>query len=212
MTQTTDYKIILDELHELEQSLELPKEFTWRMYKHNSDWTFVIAIHAFLETLITEVLSLQFDEATFKTIQKLPLNGRISKLGLLVDLNELPKEYTDFIKQLSTIRNKCAHNVRNFNISLVNYVADLKRDAQYEYLNDMRLAVSADDVVAPDYETYSKKDFIIKFPSETIFFGAIAWLRTLKRIREKQELLREIKTKDQARIESIEKLFQDIKQ
>lgn len=113
MTQTTDYKIILDELHELEQSLELPKEFTWRMYKHNSDWTFVIAIHAFLETLITEVLSLQFDEATFKTIQKLPLNGRISKLGLLVDLNELPKEYTDFIKQLSTIRNKCAHNVRS---------------------------------------------------------------------------------------------------
>ena len=192
---------------ELEKEMDLPENFTWGLYKSANDWLFIISLHAFLESMVTKVLEIQYDEATFKTIYKLPLNGRTSKLGLIADSHNLPKTYIKFATQLSDLRNKCAHDITFFNFSLKEHLDNNPKELSI-FVNNMELSIK-DGIMAPDGNTYSQKNFIKNFPNEAILLGIIVWLGTLRLIISQEDLLKKNKEQDEKRIRLINELFQE---
>ena len=174
------------ELAKLEAALGLLEGFTWQLYQQGDDWRFIVMMHAFVESATSELLALHFDDAVLDTILQLPFNGRASKIQLLSDLHDVPKEYLNFIKQLSKLRNRLAHNVRNFRLTVRGYVAGLSQQEKVAFRNAMRPWV-AEHPVAPDGVSLTRDDFIMECPREAMFYGATRWLEVLQLIRSVEE-------------------------
>jgi hypothetical protein len=82
--------------------------------KDDSDWAFVIKIHAFLESLITSLVNSHSGEFRLGAIApRLPMNSSdgICKLELVKANQLLSSEQMRFIRSLGEVRNQLAHDV-----------------------------------------------------------------------------------------------------
>ena len=80
----------------------------------DSDWAFVIKIHAFLEALITSLISTYSGAFQLGNIaSRLPMNSSdgISMLELVKANSLLSLEQMRFIKKLGEVRNQLSHEV-----------------------------------------------------------------------------------------------------
>jgi len=114
----------------------------------DSDWAFVIKIHAFLEVLITSLIRSHSGNFNLGEIApRLPMNSsdRISKLELVSANQLLSTEQVRFIKMLGEVRNRLAHDVRMVEaFSFEDYIGTLdanqkknwRRDLSYFLLED----------------------------------------------------------------------------
>jgi len=114
----------------------------------DSDWAFVIKIHAFLEVLITSLIRSHSGKFNLGEIApRLPMNSsdRISKLELVSANQLLSTEQVRFIKMLGEVRNRLAHDVRMVDaFSFEDHIAALdanqkknwRRDLSYFLLED----------------------------------------------------------------------------
>lgn len=80
----------------------------------DSDWAFVIKIHAFLEVLLTSLIrSHSGDFRLGDLASRLPMNSSdgISKLELVKANHLLSPEQMRFIRRIGELRNRLAHEV-----------------------------------------------------------------------------------------------------
>lgn len=116
-------------LAELEKRCGLEKGFFGRLQAEETDWSFIIKVHAFLETAVTDSLLVEMDRKELeKIIPRLPLNGPSGKVKLARALKICSEADEDFISTLSSLRNRCVHQIRNLSIDLERYVRDLNPD------------------------------------------------------------------------------------
>ncbi len=169
---------VWEAITEIETELALPDRFTWQLYQQSSDWTFVVMLHALIETTISHLLTLHFKEPVVNTILLLPLDGRTSKLQIICDLGEYPPEYMNYLKELSKIRNKLVHNIKNLGFSLRNYISKLSQQEKKQFVKKVGFGTE-DMPVGPDGNKYTRDEFVVAFPREALFFGGIVWLHTL---------------------------------
>lgn len=114
----------------------------------DSDWAFVIKIHAFLEALLTSLIRSHSGGFRLGDIaSRLPMNSSdgISKLELVKANQLLSHEQMRFIRRIGEIRNRLAHEVGMVDaFSIVDYVSDFdgnqiknwRRDMTYFLLED----------------------------------------------------------------------------
>ena len=103
------------------------------------DWGFIIKGHAFIEAVFSSLLTkhIKENDGVKKVITFLPLSdARIGKLELAEYVLGLKKEHKRYIKRLSRIRNAFAHDVKYVSSDLSQYLANMDKNQEKEFLKD----------------------------------------------------------------------------
>ncbi len=112
-------------IEKLEQFLGIPIGFCDELLYEN-DWSFVIKLHALLESALNELLVSELDNPKLKKfVTKLAIQGRSGKISLAEELNILSKEEKEFIIALTSMRNQFAHVVRCVGTTIPIYLKSL---------------------------------------------------------------------------------------
>jgi hypothetical protein len=111
----------------LKDSVGLPRELLESLGR-DDDWTFVVKMHGILEAALNHLLLTQFDNpALAQIVPRLETNNeRTGKIAFLKAFDLLPTNARTFIKRFSEVRNIAVHDIRNFDLNLVKYLASLK--------------------------------------------------------------------------------------
>ena len=111
-----------DSLGRLERDCELPPGFCFALLQE-TDWSFVIKLHALLETAVSQLLvhTLGHNELADVFARLEMSNTQTGKLAFVNALHVLPKAHVEFIRALSELRNQLVHRVKNVNFNLTEY-------------------------------------------------------------------------------------------
>ena len=114
----------------------LPDSFLEDLLK-GDDWTFILRLHALLETAITWSLEVHFQPHPIGDfLTKLNLSGKgSSKLELADQLGILDQDSNKFISGINSIRNRLAHNIRNLSFDLERYVDELSPEHRKQFVS-----------------------------------------------------------------------------
>ncbi len=137
------------------------------------DWTFVITLHAMLESVLNNLIlkKLGFPElreiiAHFDTGDR-----QKGKLMWAKVLGLLPEKSRAFIRILSKVRNDIVHNVSAFGFSFSEWIEKLPK-ADFKNLKDS-YSDSLKERFTWKGELVSRDDALMKHPRDMIFAGAI---------------------------------------
>jgi len=174
-----DVKIINQEIKELEISMEIQEGFFNNLLKSESDWSFIIKLHAFLEVgctvLITKALGR--DELT-DVISRLEMSGKnFGKTMFISRLSLLSKGAINYIHKLSEIRNCYVHNLKNISLSLEDYVKIMDKNQRVNFVTSIGYDTVEDFKIGE--KLIKKKDFILENPRIAIYVGAFSVLAEL---------------------------------
>lgn len=91
--------------------------------KDDDDWTFVVKLHALMESTTTHILVSHFGDERLATPISWMENGEIRKgrIAFIKALELLPENRIPFITKFSTLRNNFAHKVRNLPLTIDEY-------------------------------------------------------------------------------------------
>jgi len=95
--------------------------------REEDDWSFIIKLHALLESVCTSLLIFHLNEPEIKKfVSRLELsNTNTGKVALLKQLHLLGEYERRFVRELSTLRNSIVHDVKNSKFELKEFYADL---------------------------------------------------------------------------------------
>jgi hypothetical protein len=111
----------------LEEDLGIPSGFYVKL-REESDWSFIIKLHALIECAVAEQLTRTFRRPELADVfSRLELsNSKTGKIALIGAMNLLPKPHIVFIQKLSELRNQLAHNVKNVSLDLADFFKRMK--------------------------------------------------------------------------------------
>jgi hypothetical protein len=130
-----DFKLIKQEITEIEQALGTQEGFFISLIKSETDWSFIIKLHAFFEAVCTVVI--------LKALGKNELIDVISRANIRVKtqyiekLSLLGKEAVKFIRGLSNLRNTYVHNIKNVSLDLETYLKQLDKAKRNEFVEKL---------------------------------------------------------------------------
>ena len=106
---------------DLERELSISAGFFVSLRKEQSDWAFVVKLHALFEAAITYLLVHYFGEENIESIfANLQMSDmKVGKIAFVNKLGLLDKEDISFIRLLSEIRNEYTHMIKNINAPLI---------------------------------------------------------------------------------------------
>ena len=127
------YNMVIEEARRLEAAIGLSNGFLEAL-RDEADWSFVIKAHALIEAAVTHALveKTGFDKAQ-EFFSYLELSSdKTGKLALAASIDLLNKDERRFVRALSELRNKFVHDVKNVQMTLMNYVASVSKDKRRE--------------------------------------------------------------------------------
>ena len=135
----------------LEARLGLDAGFFERLdTEDDSDWAFVIKLHALIEAAISHLLTTELNRAELEGLfARLDISNKATGKAAFVEaLGLLDKPARRFMSSLSELRNKLVHDVKNVNFDLEAYVADMTSDQHKQFITNFNLQSSdlTDDV------------------------------------------------------------------
>ncbi len=188
-----------ESLEALELELGLPKGFCWRLVAED-DWSFVIKLHALLESAVAGQITRAFERKELADIfARLEMsNTKTGKLAFIKALSLLPSGHIQFLRSLSELRNALVHNVQNVAVGLVEYFQleaanwaprDLKKlgnrwafgikvageEYQSEPLARFSLTIAVKEKL-PVGVAFDRAHFFLAKPKESIWWTALAVL------------------------------------
>lgn len=121
------FRVDEDEIDKLEVELGIPKGFFNSLMEDN-DWSFVVKLHAFLESAVTILLTETVDPKLENVLAQLEMsNKKTGKLAFLSALEILESRSYRFISKLSELRNELVHNVQKISFNLTEYVKNMDK-------------------------------------------------------------------------------------
>ena len=118
-----DKQIYPMEISDYENKVGVPEGFFYDLQNEN-DWSFIIKLHALIESACTQLLTFHFNDDELKDIfSRLELSNKTTgKVAFLKKCNLLGEEYRRYICSLSELRNQLVHNIDNCNYSLTDMI------------------------------------------------------------------------------------------
>lgn len=115
---------LLIKVGNLEQTLSIKSGFFNSLLKEGDDWSFTIKTHTLIETALAHLLNESLNRKELEPlIESFSLDGgRTSKIGFIKALKLLDKHHIDFIKELTSLRNKASHNIQATTETLIDQV------------------------------------------------------------------------------------------
>lgn len=106
----------------LTESVGISKEMLQTLLGNDDDdWTFVIKIHGILEAGLNHLILARLggNEKLAEVVSRLETNNaRSGKIAFIKAYGLLTRDACLFVQLLSEVRNKCVHDIKNFNFSL----------------------------------------------------------------------------------------------
>jgi hypothetical protein len=103
-------------------NLGAPRHF-FASLASDDDWTFIIKLHALLEASLNHLLLVHFNNPAMEgIITRLDTSDpQRGKIAFIKACELLPDELRQFVIQLSKLRNKLVHDVKNFGLTISDY-------------------------------------------------------------------------------------------
>jgi hypothetical protein len=190
-------KRMLGMAEKLRPHLDIRPEVLFRVLRGN-DWELVLKCHALIEAGTTRALAVATNEALADSFSNVSLGDTKSgKVKMLTDLGAINSEHRFFIQQLSHLRNRLVHDVREVEFSFVEYHESLSSDARKNFVRFV-LHMVRDE---PDRQ----KSFAADLPNEadaylmlsTMFFMVELGVFCMERTRTLAELNRKAQQYDE---------------
>ena len=122
-------------LTKTENELQLHEGFFEKLLEED-DWSFVIKIHAIIESAVSQKLANTLDKRLLSIFQRLDLGDRrIGKVVFARELGLLSKADCSFIQNLSELRNLLVHNIRNTNFNFRTHIDSLDKEKRKKFLS-----------------------------------------------------------------------------
>ncbi|MDC7228381.1 MAG: hypothetical protein PQJ61_16580 [Spirochaetales bacterium] len=204
-------KYIEEQLNELREKSFEYNHFLATIAKED-DWTFIIKAHAFIETIISELL--------INYVNKKGFNNHFTKMGfykkvdLLSDLDLCTKEQKKFLHYLGKIRNKIVHNIDGLNFKFKRYINELSKEELSEFKNVMK-------IFEEDYDEQMLIDdtkyviWLILISISVVFFNTGKMVKDWENIKDnmiedQEEIIKEYLPEHIASIDTIKKALSEI--
>ena len=145
-------------IEDLESTLRIRRGFMDSLVKE-SDWAFVIQLHALVESAMNFLLGQAIGKPELDdVISHLELSGsRCGKVKFLEKLDLLDSNERRFIRFLSELRNDLVHNISNVEFSFESHIASMDRNKKEAFVNAVRFAcaekILIEDHVIPSSES-----------------------------------------------------------
>ncbi|MCK4295869.1 MAG: hypothetical protein KAX28_04335 [Candidatus Marinimicrobia bacterium] len=121
----TKDKITIDKgIISLQSKIGLPDDF-FKNLLNEDDWSFIIKLHALIESIVTSLIVFHFNEPNIKSvISRLEMSNRTTgKLAFLKATGLLGANNLKYIYALSELRNKFVHSIESCSISLPDWIS-----------------------------------------------------------------------------------------
>ncbi|MBI5560843.1 MAG: hypothetical protein HY883_06175 [Deltaproteobacteria bacterium] len=116
--------ILKKRIEPLEKKFKVKTGFFLSLVRESpaDDWAFIVKLHALIEVAVAHYLEMHFGEPKLKDVfQRLAMSDKdTGKMAFLESL-DLLKDYREFIKTLSGIRNAYVHDISNVSLRLEDY-------------------------------------------------------------------------------------------
>jgi len=155
----------------LEQRLGLaPGFFEALDADDESDWSFVIKLHALVEAAVSHMLTTELKRQELEGLfARLDISNKtIGKAAFVKALGLLDEPARRFMSSLSELRNLLVHDVRNVNFDLERHVKGMNAKEQGEFLKGFNLLSTAvtDDIRA----------LFLLDPRQALWYSGMAFL------------------------------------
>jgi hypothetical protein len=199
---------IILQTNKLEVEIGLKEGFYQRL-RTEDNWSFLIKLHALIETSLSHLLSnyiLISVKSTSSNPSGVPneksLNDyfswletgdkRTGKVALAVSLGIITKEQQKFICLISELRNKLVHRVENVEFRLEQHIGSLDRNQLRIFDAALTFGINEAEL-KKSYQNHSTiQSFIRKEPKEAIWVSGLTHLlllcRSLKYIRDDEKM------------------------
>ncbi len=153
----------------LETTLGLPSGFLDGLL-HESDWSFIVKSHAFLEAALTHLLVTELGRPALQdTFARLELSNKTTgKMAFLKSLSLLDDDSRRFVTALSELRNQVVHDVRNVGFTFASHLASLSDSERKAFAKKFLPPVPRRSPSASAFES-----LILTKPLHCIFAGVL---------------------------------------
>lgn len=119
----------INSLESFGEALNLEKSFFRLLLSEDDDWAFLVKTHTLVETSLSHLINEELDRKKLSpVIEKLNIDGRVSKLAFIEALSLLDKPQIDYIRQLSTLRNIASHSIQSISVPLKVQVSEMSAE------------------------------------------------------------------------------------
>jgi hypothetical protein len=179
-----------DVVRRIEEELRVPTGFFLSLVEE-SDWSFVIKIHALMESafthLISQTLTISVKDYSPETFNEqslsqllawIELSGkRVGKIAFAESLGLIFDFQRSFISRLSELRNELVHKVTNVSFEFPKYVASLDKNQKANLIDAFGFAVGSTASIKALLKTdMSKEDFVLQKTKFAIWLCALVCL------------------------------------
>lgn len=161
---------MLEEISELETKVGLPQNFVHRLVEED-DWSFIIKLNALVEASATHLLATKLKAPEIiDNLSHLDLgNRKFGKLALLRNLGCISADENKFLQAILEIRNKLAHDVRQVNFTLSDYIAALDPNQKKTFVNAVKCG---NQTIYWNCEEQPREKYILSHPKLLVFLTA----------------------------------------
>ncbi len=169
-----------EDVEKLERELGMPDGwFHSLLRKEESDWSFVIKLHALFEAAVAHVINAKLNRPELDAfVERLNMHGPISKTALAKALNLLEPRHARIIGALSSIRNDCVHDVRNLTFQFSEYVKGLEQGRREGFLAAF-VDLIRDEIPLGDDMRMPRDDFVCRHTRHAFWVAATVVLADL---------------------------------
>ena len=160
-----------DLIPRLEYILGVPHGFFESLDRDDeTDWAFVIKLHALVEAAISYLLTESLNRLELRDIfSRLDMSNKSTgKAAFVKALDLLGEDERRFISSLSELRNTLVHDVRNVNFDLTAYVHEMNQKNQDAFLKRFNLLSTE---VTDDVRNLFRFD-----PRQALWYAGMAFL------------------------------------
>ena len=104
--------VVEQNVQKLMEAIGLPPGFVRSIYEQ-SDWSFVIQLHALIEAAVVHALTNKLGDELEEQFVRMSMTGRPGRLEFAAALGLLHQVSIKYIKVLGRMRNACAHGIKN---------------------------------------------------------------------------------------------------
>lgn len=195
-------------VRQFELDLSLPEGF-FQDLLHEDDWSFVIKLHALTEAAVTHVITQELGRQELADIitSLSTSNDRNGKIAFARALGCLSDADIRFIRELSGIRNRFAHDVRHAGKTLAQHVSSM---SAHQFAQFQSAFGPGDGPVLLAGRSVSATDFVRHNPKLSIWIAGMYVLASAYQQKELSALARERAEKQQSHAVAILELFNQL--
>jgi len=136
----------------------------------DTDWAFVIKLHALIEAAISHLLAMELRRNELeKVFSRLDIsNKHTGKAAFVEALELLDKPARTFMHSLSTLRNSLVHDVKNVDFDLEKYVSEMSDQKKKQFVLDFNL-------LSTEVTNDIRKLFLVD-PRQALWYSGMAFL------------------------------------